>query len=60
MATNPPTWDWHRNWAVRERSQTYNDHIDRRIKRDKETGQFMSQKDDGNPYKGISKEKPNR
>ncbi|MDD4530997.1 MAG: hypothetical protein PHO80_05625 [Candidatus Gracilibacteria bacterium] len=57
MATNPPSGDGHRNGAVRDRSQTYNPTIERRIKRDNETGQFMSQKDNGTPYKGVTKEK---
>lgn len=56
MATNPPTGDGHRNGAVRERSQVHNDHIDRWIKRDTETGRFMDQKVDGKPFKGVRKE----
>jgi hypothetical protein len=57
MATNPPKGDNHRNGAVRDRSQVKNDKIDRWVKRDRSNGQFISQKDDGRPYKGVSKEK---
>jgi len=35
MPTNPPYGDNHRNGAVTDRSQVYNDKIDRWIKRDK-------------------------
>ena len=58
MATNPPKGDGHRNGAVKDRSQVYNPHNDRWVKRDKETGQFMDQmaKPD-KPFKGVRKEK---
>lgn len=57
MATNPPAGDNHRNGAVRDRSQTYNPHNDRWVKRDKDTGKFIDQKSDKKPFKGITKEK---
>ena len=57
MATNPPKGDNHRNGAVRDRSQVKNEKIDRWIKRDRSSGLFISQKDDGKPYKGVTKEK---
>lgn len=57
MATNPPKGDNHRNGAVRDRSQVKNDKIDRWIKRDRSNGMFISQKDDGKPYKGVTREK---
>lgn len=57
MATNPPIGDGHRIGAVRERSQTYNPHNNRWVKRDSTTGQFMSQKSNGTPYKGVRKER---
>jgi hypothetical protein len=57
MATNPPKGDNHRNGAVRDRSQVKNDLIDRWIKRDRSNGRFISQKDDGKPYKGVTREK---
>ena len=57
MATNPPTGDGHRIGAVRERSQVYNPTIDRYVKRDTVTGRFMDVKSDGEPFKGVRKEK---
>jgi hypothetical protein len=57
MATNKPYGDNARKGAVKDRSQVYNDHIDRFIKRDTETGRFMDQKQDGTPFKGVRKEK---
>ena len=47
MATNPPTGDGHRNGAVRQRSQTYNPKTNTWVKRDTNTGRFMSIKHDG-------------
>lgn len=57
MAKNPPTGDGQRIGAVRDRSQVYNPTIERWTKRDKETGRFIDQKDDGTPFKGVRKEK---
>lgn len=57
MATNPPKGDGHRIGAVRGRSQTYNPTTGHWIKRDSETGKFMDQKADGDPFKGVRKEK---
>lgn len=57
MATNPPNGDGHRNGAVLDRTQVYNPTIERWIKRDDDTWQFMSQKNDGTPYKWVTKEK---
>jgi hypothetical protein len=57
MAKNPPTGDGHRIGAVRDRSQTHNPHNDRWVKRDTDTGRFIDQKSDGDPYKGVRKEK---
>ncbi|MGX1306076.1 hypothetical protein AB7M35_000796 [Amorphus suaedae] len=56
MATNPPVGDGHRNGAVRDRSQVKNPQ-DVWTKRDAETGQFMDQKQDDQPFKGVRKEK---
>lgn len=56
MAKNPPYGDGHRHGHVTERSQVYNDKIDRWVKRDTETGKFMDQKADGEPFKGVRKE----
>jgi hypothetical protein len=57
MATNPPKGDNHRKGMVRERSQTYNPKTDRFVKRDTETGRFIDQKSDSEPFKGVRKEK---
>jgi len=57
MAKNPPYGDGHRQGAVKDRSQVYNPVNDRWTKRDKETGQFMDQKADAKPFKGVTKEK---
>lgn len=57
MATNPPTGDGRRQGAVRNRSQVYNPKNERWIKRDSDTGRFMDQKFDNDPFKGVRKEK---
>lgn len=57
MATNPPKGDDHRNGAVRQRSQVENPQNEKFTKRDAETGQFMDQKKDDKPFKGVRKEK---
>jgi len=57
MATNPPSHDGHRNGAVRERSQVPNPKNGNWTKRDTESGQFIEQKQDGKPFKGVRKEK---
>ncbi len=57
MATNPPKGDGHRIGAVRDRSQVLNPQNGRFTKRDGETGQFMDQKADNKPFKGVRKEK---
>jgi hypothetical protein len=57
MAKNPPTGDGHRHGAVKDRSQVFNPSNGRWTKRDAETGRFMDQKADGEPFKGVRKEK---
>ena len=57
MATNKPTGDNHRIGAVKNRSQVFNEKIDRFIKRDSDTGKFMDVKSDNKPFKGVRKEK---
>ena len=57
MATNPPSGDGHRNGAVTGRSQVYNPQNDRWVKRDANTGRFIDQKSDKEPFKGVRKEK---
>jgi hypothetical protein len=56
VATNPPKGDGHRNGAVRDRSQVYNPQNDRWVKRDSDSGKFMDQKSDKEPFKGVRKE----
>lgn len=57
MAKNGKVGDGHRNGAVKDRSQTYNPKTDQWVKRDAETGRFMDVKQDGTPFKGVTKEK---
>ena len=57
MAKNPPSGDGHRHGQVTDRSQTYNPHIDRWIKRNSESGRFIDQKADPKPLKGVRKER---
>ena len=57
MAKNGKVGDGHRNDQVRERSQTYNPVTEQYVKRDTETGRFMDVKKDGEPFKGVRKEK---
>ena len=56
MATNPPYGDNRRQGQVKDRSQTHNTQSDRWIKRDTDTGQFIDQKADNDPFKGVRKE----
>ncbi|HOX57424.1 MAG TPA: hypothetical protein P5205_09710 [Candidatus Paceibacterota bacterium] len=57
MATNPPKGDGHRNGPVTNRSQTWNPHSERWVKRDGDTGRFMDMKCNPKPFKGVRKEK---
>lgn len=57
MATNPPKGDHQRKGAVRDRSQIHNPKTDSWVKRDTKTGQFIDQKADDKPFKGVRKEK---
>jgi hypothetical protein len=57
MAKNGATGDGHRNGAVTDRSQTYNPKTEQWVKRDSDTGRFMDVKQDGTPFKGVTKEK---
>lgn len=54
MAKNKPYGDGCRIGAVKDRDQVYNGKIDRYVKRG-ENGQFMAQKKDGTPFKGVRK-----
>lgn len=57
MAKNGKVGDGHRNGAVTGRSQTYNPTTSQWVKRDTATGRFMDVKQDGTPFKGVTKEK---
>ena len=57
MAKNGKVGDGHRNGAVKDRSQTYNPKTEKWVKRDADTGRFMDVKQDGTPFKGVTKEK---
>ncbi|MCX5745744.1 MAG: hypothetical protein NT062_24985 [Proteobacteria bacterium] len=56
MAKNGRSGDGHRNGAVKDRSQTLNPKTDQWVKRDNNTGKFMDVKQDGKPFKGVTKE----
>ena len=57
MATNKPIGDNTRKGAVKDRTQVFNPKIERFIKRDRDTGQFMDVKSNNKKFKGITKEK---
>lgn len=57
MATNGRSGDNHRIGAVKQRSQLFNPQTEQWIKRDTQTGRFMDVKLNGEPFKGVRKEK---
>ena len=57
MAKNLQTGDGDRLGAVKSRTQVHNPKTDQWVKRDSETGKFMDVKKDGEPFKGVTKEK---
>ena len=57
VAKNTPPGDGRRHGQVTDRSQAFNPHNDRWIKRDTDTGRFIDQKADPKPFKGVRKEK---
>jgi len=57
MAKNEQVGDGHRHGAVRERSQVYNPQTEQWVKRDTNTGQFIDVNQNGQPHKGVRKEK---
>jgi len=57
MAKNGTSGDGHRNGAVRERSQVFNPKTEQWVKRDTTTGQFIDVNQNGQPHKGVRKEK---
>jgi hypothetical protein len=58
MAKN--TGEGYRKGAVNDRTQVQNPKNDNWTKRDVESGQFIDQKQDGTPFKGVAKEKDDR
>ena len=60
MAKNAPIGDNARVGAVRDRSQVFNPTNQTWTKRDTGSGRFMDQKADGDPFKGVRKEKPSK
>lgn len=56
MAKN--TGEGFRRGEVRGRSQTYNPVTQQWVERNAETGLFTNVKGDGDPFKGVRKEKP--
>jgi len=60
MAKNAPIGDNARVGAVRNRSQVFNPTNQTWSKRDTGTGRFMDQKADGDPFKGVRKEKSSK
>ncbi|HEV7485935.1 MAG TPA: hypothetical protein VGQ65_09650 [Thermoanaerobaculia bacterium] len=57
MAKNGTPGDGHRNGAVRDRSQVQNPTNGNWTKRDTDSGRFIDQKQDGDPFKGVRREK---
>ena len=57
MAKNKPYGDNHRVGDVNDRSQTFNPKTEKWVKRDTDTGRFIDQKADDEPFKGVRKEK---
>jgi hypothetical protein len=57
MAKNGKPGDGHRDGAVKDRSQFHNPKTDHWVKRDTDTGRFMDVNKNGEPHKGVRKEK---
>lgn len=57
MAKNKPYGDNRRQGAVKDRTQVLNPQNNKWTKRDSESGKFLDVKSDGEPFKGVSKEK---
>lgn len=58
MAKN--TGEGYRKGAVKARTQTQNPQTGDWIKRDREDGEFIDVKEDGEPFKGVAKEPDER
>ena len=57
MAKNAPAGDNRRVGAVKDRTQVFNPHNQRWVKRNDDNGRFMDQKADKEPFKGVRREK---
>lgn len=57
MAKNPPKGDGCRKGSVCKRTQVLNSKTNLYVKRDSDTGRFVSVKSTGGKYKGVRKEK---
>lgn len=55
MAKNKPYGDGHRNGAVKDRVQYFNPKTQQWVKTDTSTNRFMDVKQDGKPFKGVTK-----
>lgn len=55
MATNKPYGDGHRNGAIKGRVQYFNPKTQQWVKTDTSTNKFMDVKQDGKPFKGVTK-----
>ena len=58
MATN--TGDGYRKGSVKDRTQSQNPITGNYQKRDTNTGRYMDQKQGGDPFKGVAREKDGR
>lgn len=56
MAKNKPYGDGHRKGAVKDRTQVLNPKTGIWTKRNSDTGRFIDGKQDGKPFKGVTKE----
>lgn len=57
MATNGISGDNQRHGAIKQRSQVFNPKTEQWVKRDTNTGKFMDVKQNGEPFKGVKKER---
>lgn len=57
MAKNKPFGDNARVGAIKDRSQAFNPKTEQWVKRDSRDGKFMDVKQDGKPFKDVTKEK---
>ena len=55
LAKNAPYGDNARKGAINNRTQTFNSKTEQWVKRDSDTGKFMDVKQNGTPFKGVTK-----